>query len=491
MALALGVIYVFGFFLFGVQPQYGWPATLLAVGGLYALLHRNAARPGWIAWWFGVGKYGFGASWVYVSINVYGNAPPPLAAFLVVIFVAGLSLLFVAPLGYLFARLRVSAQHTVSNVLCFVGAWLFMDWVSSWFLTGFPWLLPGYALVDTPVASAAAVIGVLGLSGVCVLTAALLAAAALQRKIRLGLLALVPVVAAYALSFVTWVTPGETQQVALVQGNIDQAVKWLPDQAAPNVRKHLRLSADHWDADILMWPEAAVTLYPRQAQGLLESLGAQGRDTQTDIVLGIPGTTALPDGDYEFHNMAIGLGEARGRFAKYHLVPFGEYVPLESLLRGLIEFFDLPMSSSSPGSASQPNIRLRSGEAAMAICYEIAYPDSMRRRAADAAVLMTISNDTWFGTSIGPLQHMQIARMRAVENGRWLLRATNNGVTAIVDHNGHMTAQLPQFTEGVLRGEVRIMQGRTPYSAAGHWPVLVSLLGFLGWLLLLRRRPAP
>ena len=186
-----------------------------------------------------------------------------------------------------------------------------MDWVSSWFLTRFPWLLPGYALVDTSVAAAAAVVGVLGLSGLWVLTAALLAAAVLQRKLRLALLALVPVAAAYVLSFVSWVTPGETQQVALVQGNIDQAVKWQRDQAVPNVRKHLRLSDDHWDADILMWPEAAVTMYPRQAQGLLESLGAQGRNTQTDIVLGIPGTTAMPNGDYLFHNMAIGLGEAR------------------------------------------------------------------------------------------------------------------------------------------------------------------------------------
>jgi len=256
------------------------------------------------------------------------------------------------------------------------------------------------------------------------------------------------------------------------------------------VRKHLRLSAQHWDADILVWPEAAVTMYPQQAQGLLESLGEQGRATGTDIVLGIPGATALPDGGYQLQNLAIGLGEARGRFAKHHLVPFGEYVPLESVLRGLIAFFDLPMSSSSPGAADQPNIKLRSGEAAMAICYEIAYPDSMRRRAADAAVLMTISNDTWFGRSIGPLQHMQIARMRAVENGRWLLRATNNGVTAIVDPRGKVTAQLPQFEAGVLRGAIEVMQGRTPYSVLGHWPVLAVLLAIGLWLLWLRRRAA-
>lgn len=483
LALILGVIYVCGF-----APFDFWPATLVAIAGLYALLQKTNARPLWLTWWFGVGKYGFGTSWVYVSINVYGNAPPPLAALLVVLFVVVLAFLFAAPVGYLYGRLRPAADQVVGGVLAFTAAWVFMDWLSTWLLTGFPWLLPGYALLDTFAAATAAVVGVLGLSLLCVLAAAALAATLMLRRVGVGLLAVVPVILIYAASLMSWVSAGDRQQVALVQGNIDQAVKWNRDQAVPNVRKHLRLSAEHWDADILVWPEAAVTMYPQQAQGLLESLGEQGRATGTDIVLGIPGATALADGSYQFQNLAIGLGEARGRFAKYHLVPFGEYVPLESVLRGLIEFFDLPMSSSSPGAINQPNIQLRRGTAAMAICYEIAYPESMRRRAADAAVLMTISNDTWFGSSIGPLQHMQIARMRAVENGRWLLRATNNGVTGIVDHQGRMVAQLPQFTEGVLRGTVQVMQGRTPYSIVGHWPVLISLLAGLAWLLWLRIR---
>lgn len=487
-ALVLGAVYVGGFHLFGIEPVYGWPATVLAIAGLYVLLHRSAASPLWLSWWFGVGKFGCGASWVYVSINVYGNAPPPLAAFLVVLFVAGLAFLFAAPMGYLYARLRPVSKQVILDVLAFTTAWVLMDWLSTWLLTGFPWLLPGYALIDTFAAAAAPLVGVLGQSFLCVLVAAALAAAVMSRRLAPAILGVAPVLLVFAAGFVSWVSPGESRQVALVQGNIDQAVKWNRDQAVPNVRKHLRLSAEHWDADILVWPEAAVTMYPQQAQGLLDSLGQQGRDTGTDIVLGIPGATALPDGSYQFQNLAIGLGEARGRFAKHHLVPFGEYVPLESILRGLIEFFDLPMSSSSPGAANQPNIQLRSGEAAMAICYEIAYPDSMRRRAADAAVLMTISNDTWFGTSIGPLQHMQIARMRAAENGRWLLRATNNGVTGIVDAEGRLVAQLPQFTEGVLRGTVQVMQGRTPYSAAGDWPLLMLLSALLAWLLWQRRR---
>jgi apolipoprotein N-acyltransferase len=160
---------------------------------------------------------------------------------------------------------------------------------------------------------------------------------------------------------------------------------------------------------------------------------------------------------------------------KRRLVPFGEYVPLEGLLRGLIEFFDLPMSRSSPGPWQQPLLDLGGHRGAMAICYEIVYPDLVRSQAAEADVLLTISNDTWFGRSIGPLQHLEMARMRALENGRWVLRGTNNGVTAIIDPRGRVQARLPQFEPGVLRGEYRTMSGTTPFTRYGHGPLLVLL----------------
>ncbi len=484
MALALGAIYSLGFAPFDL-----WPLTVLAIAGLFYLLQNKPQHPALLAFLFGLGKYGVGASWVYVSIHVYGNAPPPLAAFLVVLFVAVLALLFVWPLGWCYARLQLRAGSRLS-VFAFVALWLLLDWMSTWLFTGFPWLLPGYAALDTPLQLLAPVIGVLGTGFALLLSTVALAAMVFNRRVQISYagLAVLPWLLAIVLTPVTWVAPQTEYSVALVQGNIDQAIKWQPDQAAPNVRKHLELSVDHWDADIMVWPEAAITLYPQQAQGLLEDLTRQGQATATDLVVGIPGVELVGEGQYEFQNLAIGLGQARGRFAKQHLVPFGEYVPLENLLRGLIEFFDLPMSSSSPGREDQPNIRLSFGEAAMAICYEIAYPASMRRRAIDAALLMTISNDTWFGASIGPLQHMQIARMRALENGRWLLRATNNGVTAIVAPNGRIEEQLPQFEAGVLRGSIATMQGRTPFSVSGHAPVLVYVFGVLLFMLFRRWR---
>jgi apolipoprotein N-acyltransferase len=175
------------------------------------------------------------------------------------------------------------------------------------------------------------------------------------------------------------------------------------------------------------------------------------------------------------------LGVGSGRYDKRRLVPFGEYVPLESILRGAIQFFDMPMSRASPGAWTQPLLDLGGYQGIMAICYEVVYPDLVRAQAQEADLLITISNDSWFGASIGPLQHLQMARMRALENGRWMLRGTNNGVTAIIDHTGAVRGALPQFAAGTLRGEYRLMQGTTPFTRLGHAPTLLILAGILGY----------
>ncbi len=479
-ALGLGLIYSLGFAPFGF-----WPACLAAAGGLFWLLHHTS-RPLWCAWLFGVGKYGLGASWVYVSINVYGNASPLLALFLVSLFVLSVAL-FCLPVGALYKRLAGETPFALTNVLAFAVAWTLMDWLLTWLFTGFPWLFPGFALISV-VPALPPVTGVLGLSFLAVLSAAAATAMLAARRWRWShaALAAAPWLLALGLMPVQWVQPAGTHKVALVQNNLDQKRKWLPAERQVNIRKNLELSAPHWDVDLMVWPEAAITAYPAQVSGLLEQLQQQARRSQTNLLVGIPGVREMADGSYRFQNLALGLGLAQGRFAKHHLVPFGDYVPLENQLRGVIEFFNLPMSNASPGGRQQRNIRLDFAPAAMAICYEVAYGESLRRYAADAGLLVTISNDTWFGASIGPHQHQQIARMRAAENGRWLLRATQNGITAIVDHRGREVARLPQFVGRVLRGEVQVMSGRTPYNYAGDWPLLLTLAILSAYLL--RRR---
>ena len=474
LALTLGVIYCLSF-----APIGWWPSVIVAVAGLYVLLQKNpTVNPGLLTWAFGIGKYGLGASWVYVSINVYGGASPLLASVLVILFVCFAAWLFCWPLGWLYGKLRTQAKPVLS-VLVFTACWVFMDWMQTWFLTGFPWLYAANGLLGTVFAAWVPILGMVGASGLLVLSGVSLWLAIQPNTRVFGWSAvLLPWLIGFGLSFVEWVEVGEAKRVALVQGNIDQAIKWQPEQALPNYRKHLELSQEAWDADLVVWPEAAITVYPQRAGIWLEELTQRSLATKTSMIVGIPGVSQVED-RYEFYNLALGLGEAKGRFAKHHLVPFGEYVPFEGLLRGLIGFFDLPMSSMSAGPADQINIRTPFGEVAMAICYEVAYPESMRRSAKTASLLATITNDTWFGASFGPHQHMEIAQARALENGRWLVRGTNNGITGIVDHRGQLVDSLPQFEEGTLMGEVRLTSGTTPYGYWGHIPVFIFLLATL------------
>jgi len=465
-----------------------WPLGILALAGWFALLRRPGANGAWLGWMFGVGKYGVGASWVYVSIHVYGNAPPPLAAFLVILFVAGLALFTLAN-GWLFTCLQ--RRRPWFDALLFAALFTGFEWLLTWVLTGFPWLYAGYAHLGTPLAGLAPVGGVLLVGFAVALTAVMLVrladfavargsgpGAPPGRKRLAGTAGALAIAAApwllgAALGALVWVTPGAVREVVLVQGNVDQSVKWQPDNRLPILRRYQALSEPAWGVDLLIWPEAALTFFAHQATPVLEALDARGEATGTTLVLGIPSIERLPDGGAVYYNSARALGEGTGQYLKRRLVPFGEYVPLESLLRGAIEFFDLPMSRSAPGPWHQALLDVGGHGAVMAICYEVVYPDLVRARAAEAGVLVTISNDTWFGASIGPLQHLEMARMRALENGRWMLRGTNNGVTAIIDHRGGVAGRLPQFEQGVLRGEYRVMAGVTPFTRWGHAPLLV------------------
>ena len=494
------------------------------MGGWLWLLDRSAAGAAGLGFAYGLGKYGAGVSWVYVSIHLYGGAPPWLAGFLVLLFVCGLAL-FTLLQGWVYGLLRAPLnllgeprqggaaaspdapkkaslaapknwRAALFNAWLFAAVWVLFEWLLTWFLSGFPWLYLGYGHLQTPLANLLPVGGVsLASLGVAV-TAAFLLPALLQgagRTFRVAALAVgaAPWLLGAALSAVQWVAPAGERSAALVQGNVDQAVKWLPESREPIIQRYLDLSEPYWggpahaggapsrslaEGSLIIWPEAAITLFEHEAGGLLKRLARRGEQSGTALVLGLPrlqaqsesaGGHSPPASAHRFQNAALALGAGEGRYIKRRLVPFGEYVPLEGLLRGLIEFFDLPMSRSAPGPWRQPPLQVGADAAALAICYEVAYPELMRRAAAAAGLLITITNDTWFGRSIGPLQHLQIAQARALENGRWLLRAANSGVTAIVDHRGRIQARLPQFEQGVLVGNFQAMAGRTPYSRFG------------------------
>jgi apolipoprotein N-acyltransferase len=341
------------------------------------------------------------------------------------------------------------------------------------------------------------VLGVLGVSLLTVLTGAALWALWVVRgrgaPVRVLAAALgVAWFAGAGLARVEWSEPeGAVLDVALVQGAIPQAIKWRPETRQQITDRYLELSARHADADLLLWPEAALTIHARDSEPFLERLGATLAQRNATLVLGLPDYDIDPANPRRaiLRNTAIAIGAGEGRYVKQRLVPFGEYVPLEGLIRGVIEFFDMPMSRARPGPAGQAPLVVDGGVGmSMAICYEVAYGGLVRELSRDAGLLATISNDTWFGDSIGPSQHMQMAQMRALELGRPMLRSTNDGITALVDHRGRIVARLPRFEPGVLRASAQPRQGLTPYARFGSTTALC--LAFLLLLPALRARRA-
>lgn len=504
VALVAGGVYPLSF-----APFELWWLGVVSIAVFYQVLHgslrvNTAAagspdpkttllRLGVLGWCFGVGAFGVGASWIYVSINVYGGAPPLLAGLMVALFVAGIGWFFglqgLLFAGVMLARGRAPISWVYAPVM-FALLWPVTEWARGWILTGFPWLYAGYAHLETPLAGFAPVGGVLLVSFAVGVSATFLAhvvtAATTRERMFAGMAALTPWALALLLGAVAWVTPeGRPISVSAVQPNVDQAVKWDPDQIQNNVNLNEALTAPLWGRDLIVWSEASLTFLPEQGEAYLAGLDRRAREAGTALLVGIPRRGQ----EGEFYNSAMMMGAGNGNvYLKRHLVPFGEYVPLEGVLRGLIRFFDLPMSRNVPGPASQPPLGFAGGELSLSICYEIAYGELVRSAAADPAILVTISNDTWFGRSIGPLQHMQIARMRAVEMGRYLVRATNNGVSGVVDPDGRVIASAPQFESEVVSASVRRMRGRTPYARAGSWPLLAGLGCLIGAILLVTLR---
>ncbi len=480
------------------SPVDWWPLGIVSVMGyLHGLRGADPRQAVALGWAYGLGFWGVGASWVYVSINVYGNASPPFAAFLTLLFVMALALLF--SLQAWIQRRYFSAAPVL---LCVPALWVLMEWFRSWFLTGFPWLYLGYAHVETPLAGWAPVFGVMGVSWVIAASAVTLhqllspagaptegarALASARQWIcrpgrRPGLLLLAGLwLCPLLLSRVTWVEEVPEQRItaSLVQANIDQGIKFDRAFLQDSLNLYDELTAPLWENELILWPETAIPLLYHQAAPFLEYLDAQARLSNSTLITGI----LYQDGN-RIHNSITSLGRGEGLYHKQKLVPFGEYVPLETLMSSLLQIFDLPMSSLSPGPVGQDMLSAGNLRLPAFICYEVVYADFVRRMARDADILITVSNDTWFGGSFGPHQHLQMAAMRALENGRYMVRGTNNGISAVIDEKGRVLARTPQFQAAVLSHPVKVFSGDTPFNRWGSWPVLL-----LAATLLLLSRP--
>jgi apolipoprotein N-acyltransferase len=467
--------------------------TAFAPLGLYALappivlpllaacLHATPREASRLAFCFGAGLFLFGTYWLYTSIHVFGQAPLWIAVALMVGLVAIMGGYFAA-MGWLIATL--AAGNPWRLVAAAPAGWVVVEWFRGWFLTGFPWLSIGYSQVDSPLAGWLPVLGVYGASFLLIVSAAAVFAVAQRHgPDRWGALALVflPWVAGAGLQSIEWSEPFESpRKTTIVQGGVSQDRKWLSEQFATTLDLYRSSILSHRDSDLILWPEVAIPAAIDQVEGYLETLQLELQRPQA-LLLGI-----LERDGADIYNSVLMLERgSRQVYRKRHLVPFGEYFPVPDRVREWMRLMSLPHSDMSSGEPRQALLETAGGDRlAVAICYEDAYGAEQLYALPDASILINVSNDAWFGDSIAPHQHLEIARVRAIEAARYVVRATNNGISAFIGPRGELFKSAPQFEYATLTMDVIPMTGATPYSVVGNWPVVVLALlivGAFGW----------
>ncbi|MBE0612209.1 MAG: apolipoprotein N-acyltransferase [Burkholderiales bacterium] len=480
-AFLLGAATVAGF-----APANLAPLPFLTGAGLLWLWQGAASprRAAALGFAFGLGLFLGGVSWVYVSLHEFGAMPAPLAAAATLLFCAFLAC-YPALVGYLQARLAGSVA--ARQLLLIPALWALSEWLRAWVFTGFPWLSFGYSQADTPLAGYAPLVGVFGLSWLVWLGAGLLLTLTRVRKRRSALAGFVFVLAlGYGLAQIEWTRPqGEPVSVSLVQGNIPQDLKWDAARFAATVQLYQRMSARS-AARLTVLPETAIPRFLDLLEpGLVDALALSARSHGGDLIIGLP----VRDAPGRYTNSVLSLGASpTQRYDKIHLVPFGEFIPPG--FGWVLSILKIPMADFSRGGAAQAPLSLAGQKIAVNICYEDAFGEEIIRALPDASLLVNVSNVAWFGDSLAPHQHLQIARLRALETGRSMLRATNTGMTAIIDHRGRITAVLPAFTEGTLEGNAQGRSGATPYVRWGNTPLVLLALLVCGLFALRGRRSA-
>jgi apolipoprotein N-acyltransferase len=408
--------------------------------------------------------------------------PAPVAGLATFLFCAFLAL-FPAVAGWLQARIPASAAARAC--LLIPAAWTLMEWIRSWILSGFPWLSFGYASVGWPLQGYAPIGGVFLLSFLTVALAGMAwLAIRTPRRIAWTAAFVMALGAGEALRHMQWSTPqGAPLSVALLQGNIEQSLKFDPARYVRTLETYAGL-AQETRARLIVFPETALprfldTVDPKY----IAYLDGIARRNDGDILLGVP--TRRPA--QEYYNSVISLGvSTQQSYHKVHLVPFGEFVPPG--LGWTLRLVNIPMSDFSRGVPGQPVLDVAGQRIGINVCYEDAFGDEIAQQLPHATLLVNMSNVAWFGDSLAPAQHLQIGQLRAVETARVYLTATNTGITAAIDRDGRVLGKLPQFAEGRLETTAQGYVGATPYVRLRDWPIIGLALALLVAFTVIARR---
>jgi apolipoprotein N-acyltransferase len=488
----------------GFAPFYWFPLPVITLALLIVLWQRAAGRreAALIGFAFGLGYFLAGVSWVYVSLHDFGAMPALLAGIVTVLFCVVLAL-YPAATGWIYHAL--GPRSAPVSLLALPALWTLAEWLRGWLFTGFPWIALGYAQVpDSPLAGYVPLLGIYGASLATVASAGLIVTLwshwkdeggrmKAEGKTRVRLLSLITHhssliivviwLVGFALKQIDWTEPtGAPVTVSLLQGNIPQEMKWRGDKVIPTLDTYRGLVGAS-NARLIVLPETALPLFLHEVpRDYLDGLAAHARNNRGDVLIGVPERSDTRD----YYNSVLSFGAAPTQtYRKSHLVPFGEFVPLKPLFGWFLEVTHIPLLDFARGAETQQPLAVAGQRVAINICYEDAFGAEIIRQLPQATLLLNVSNVAWFGRSVAPQQHLQISQARALETGRYMLRATNTGVTAIIDQHGKVRQAAPGFTTAVVSGEVQGYAGATPYVRWGNVTIIVlALLLALagGWL---------
>lgn len=465
--------------VFATEPYGYFPLAIFTPFLLWiSLSSASPKRAIWRGWLFGMGLFGFGVYWIFVSLHRYGYLSIPFAVFLTFLLIA-----FISTFSALWTWIWAKFLKQTYAFITFPLWWILMEAFRGWFLTGFPWLFLGTSQLNSPISGFIPLVGVFGVSAIGVIFSMGLGRLLFPRLTlrecqvsnytnsiqRWNLSAFLVLLIALGLMLdkIEWTkATGKVLDIGIVQPSIPQDEKWSGKNFDELVRKYLIESSKVKGADLLIWPESALPISLENSYDVLDKVMAL-QDKKTQLVLGIVDYA----GQGNYYNTVLQMPQ-NTIYKKVQLVPFGEFIPFKSILDNTLDFFDLPMASFISGEKNQVPLNLANTNVSPLICYEVAYTAYSAKQAKTSNWLLTLSNDAWFGDSIGPYQHAQIARFRSAEARLPIVRSTNDGITFVTDERGNITKKLERFKLASLRADIQVFQGRTPYVKMGFLPIL-------------------
>ena len=467
-AIALGVLVPFAFAPYNLHFI---SILTLSVLFYYWSNSDSACESFILGYLFGFAMFSVGVSWLHISINLFGGVNIFGALLLTYIFIAYLAL-YPALCGYLLVRFF---KHI--KIIALPPLWLMTEWCRGWMLTGFPWLNIGSSQTDSVLAGFAPIFGDYGVTFfVCISSMAIIKIFTGNNKQKLTsvFLLITIVISSLVLSDINWTNDlKKDMDIVLIQGAIPQEQKWKPEQRKKTYKIYTSLSEPFWSSDLIVWPETAIPSFYHMADDFVNPISSKEMSSNALFMSGL--VYQDPKSNNYFNSVLL-MNEQHNFYHKYHLVPFGEYLPFKTFLSETLNFLKIPMSDFTSGDPEKKLFETGRGIFGISICYEVAYGSEVRKALPYANILINVSNDAWFGDSSAPHQHLQIARMRAIENGRYLLRSTNTGISAVIDNKGKIVTRSPQFEPHALSARVKLHDGETPFSKFGNSLILAFCL---------------